>query len=151
MDHLTDPYVPDESLPPTVLCDIDGTVAHMHDRGPYEWDRVGEDTVDEYVRMMLRAFKETHGWRIVLLSGRSDICRRQTSIWLALNEVPFDDLHMRTEGDYRPDDVVKAELFDKYVRPHCWARLVLDDRDSPVALWRTTLGLPCWQVAYGNF
>ena len=41
-----EPMVPpayDPSLPEVILCDIDGTVAQMRGRGPFEWEKVGED------------------------------------------------------------------------------------------------------------
>jgi predicted kinase len=37
-------YVPDEMLTRAWLVDVDGTLALMGDRGPFEWHRVGEDT-----------------------------------------------------------------------------------------------------------
>ena len=57
---------------------------------------------------------------------------------------------MRAAKDTRGDDVVKAELFDAHIRRRFHVRVVLDDRDRVVALWRR-LGLPCWQVDYGDF
>ena len=59
-------------------------------------------------------------------------------------------LWMRAAKDTRGDDVVKAELFDAHIRRRFHVRVVLDDRDRVVALWRR-LGLPCWQVDYGDF
>jgi hypothetical protein len=46
--------------------------------------------------------------------------------------------------------VVKGELFDAHVRHRFNVRVSLDDRDRVVALWRR-LGLPTWQVNYGDF
>jgi hypothetical protein len=56
-----------------------------------------------------------------------------------------DELWMRAEGDRRPDDIVKAELFDAHVRDRYDVRFV-----RVVALWRR-MNLKCWQVAYGEF
>jgi hypothetical protein len=66
------------------------------------------------------------------------------------HEVPYDELWMRAAGDGRRDDVVKAELFDRHVRHRFAVRVSLDDRDRVVAVWRR-MGLPTWQVNYGNF
>ncbi|MER5887953.1 AAA family ATPase [Streptomyces sp. NPDC001941] len=144
------PYVPDPALPPAVLCDIDGTLALRGDRGPYDFGRCDEDQLNASVSGALRAFRRADGDTIVLLSGRSEDHRALTEAWLARHEVPYDELWMRASGDGRSDDVVKAELFDAHVRDRYAVRLSLDDRDRVVALWRH-IGLPTWQVNYGNF
>lgn len=60
------------------------------------------------------------------------------------------ELHMREEGDMRQDSVVKEEIYRKEIEPRFNVHLVLDDRNQVVDMWRK-LGLPCWQVAEGNF
>lgn len=143
-------YVPDESLPSAVMCDIDGTLALMGDRGPYDFARSGEDALNESVRRALVSFRLANSDRIVLLSGRGEEYRERTEEWLARHRVPYDELWMRPAGDVRRDDVVKAELFDAHLRHRLNVRVSLDDRDRVVALWRR-MGLPTWQVNYGNF
>ncbi|MFG2115779.1 AAA family ATPase [Streptomyces sp. NPDC048718] len=144
------PYVADPALPTAVLCDIDGTLALRGDRGPYDFSRCDTDLPNLPVRDALRAFRDCHQDRIVLLSGRSEDHREMTEAWLARYEVPYDELWMRASGDGRPDDLVKAELFDTHVRHRHAVRVSLDDRDRVVAVWRR-MGLPTWQVDYGNF
>lgn len=80
-------------------------------------------------------------------------CRRQTVLWLEANVWPQlhnAELHMRADGDYRPDDVVKREIYEQEIAP---AEImgVIDDRDKVVRMWREELGLACIQVAPGNF
>ncbi|MFD7258146.1 AAA family ATPase [Streptomyces sp. NPDC059874] len=143
-------YVPDPALPAAVMCDIDGTLALTGDRGPYDFSRCELDLLNEPVRHALDAFRRADGDAIVLLSGRSEEHRPQTESWLARHEVPYDELWMRAAGDTRRDDVVKAELFDAHVRHRYAVRVSLDDRDRVVAIWRR-MGLPTWQVNYGDF
>ncbi|MFG2292958.1 AAA family ATPase [Streptomyces sp. NPDC048603] len=145
-----EPYVADPELPSAVMCDIDGTLALRGDRGAYDFTRCGLDLLNVSVRQALRAFRSAEGDRIVLLSGRSEDHRGITEEWLARHEVPYDELWMRASGDGRSDDIVKAELFDAHVRYRYAVRVSLDDRDRVVALWRR-MGLPTWQVNYGNF
>ena len=58
---------------------------------------------------------------------------------------------MRAEGDFRPDEQVKRELYETRVLPAFGhATYVLDDRDKVVRMWRS-LGLTVLQVADGNF
>ncbi|GAA1581465.1 AAA family ATPase [Streptomyces globosus] len=144
------PYTADPALPPAVMCDIDGTLALTGDRSPYDFTRCEVDLLNEPVRYALEAFRRGEGDTIVLLSGRGEEHRPQTEAWLERHGVPYDELWMRPLGDTRRDDVVKAELFDAHVRHRYAVRVSLDDRDRVVALWRR-MGLPTWQVNYGDF
>ena len=144
------PYAPDWSLPPAVLCDIDGTLGlHGGLRGPYEMEKCETDLVNGPVASALAVYANA-GDQVILLSGRQEEVRPHTERWLVAHGIRYDELWMRPAGDRRGDDVVKAELFDKYVRHRFAVRHVWDDRDRVVALWRR-MGLSCWQVNYGNF
>ncbi|MGX1881506.1 phosphatase domain-containing protein [Streptomyces sp. NPDC055287] len=145
-----EPYAPDPSLPTAVMCDIDGTLALTGDRGPYDFTRCEGDLLNVSVCQALHSFRRADSDVIVLLSGRGEEYRTQTESWLRRHDVPYDELWMRAAGDGRRDDVVKAELFDRHVRHRYAVRVSLDDRDRVVALWRR-MGLPTWQVNYGNF
>ncbi|WP_406307162.1 AAA family ATPase [Streptomyces sp. NBC_00885] len=145
-----EPYVADLALPSAVMCDIDGTLAIRGDRFPYDFTRCDEDLLNVSVRGALCSFRRADSDVIVLLSGRGEEHRERTEAWLRRHEVPYDELWMRAVGDGRRDDVVKAELFDRHVRHRFAVRVSLDDRDRVVAVWRR-MGLPTWQVNYGNF
>lgn len=142
------------------LVDIDGTVALRDEarpncRGPFDWDRVGEDVPNHPVIEVVRALAAA-GNGVVYLSGRSDVCRRATQVWLAAHVgVPGEALLMRCEFDRRKDTVTKRELYDRHIRPQidrgAWRVVaVLDDRTQVVRMWRS-LGLTVLQVADGNF
>lgn len=143
-------YTPDTSLPPAYIVDLDGTLARMKGRSPYEWARVGEDEPVEAVVQLVRDIKTGLECGIIVMSGRDGVCRPQTEDWLALYGVPYDRLVMRTPDDKRPDDLVKAELFFRTVGPYWNVRGAIDDRDRVVKMWRS-IGLMCAQVAEGDF
>lgn len=152
-----EPYPIDNALPWCIIVDLDGTLAHRQDighgiRGPYDWDRVGEDAIDDMVADFVHAY--AGGWtysHIVFLSGRDGSCRELTVDWLK-QHVDFSnyDLYVRAPGDMRKDAIVKRELFDEHVRGKYNVLVVLDDRQQVVDMWRS-LGLRVWQVAEGNF
>jgi predicted kinase len=159
-----DLYEPDVSLPLAFICDIDGTVALKGDRGPFDEDRVHEDRPNPVVIEQVNE-KIALGYQPIFLSGRTEACYGATLKWLGLHirydrpgmvndygnvEKPF-RLLMRPVGDHRKDSIVKRELFDKYVRNEYNVRVVYDDRDQVVKMWREELGLTCLQVAPGNF
>jgi predicted kinase len=149
-EPVIEPYEPDLSLPAAVMVDIDGTLALHNGRGPYDFGRCGEDALNEPVRRAVVSFRLANDDHIVLLSGRGEEYRPQTEAWLDRHQFPYDELHMRAAGDRRRDDIVKAQLFDQHVRHRYRVHVSLDDRDRVVALWRR-MGIPTWQVNYGNF
>ncbi len=137
-------------LPEAVLVDIDGTVALMGNRNPYDMTRVGEDRPNPAVITAVRAM-HAFGHHIVFCSGRTDDCYDVTERWLATHvDVPYEALFMRKTGDTRKDSIVKAEIFEREIR-HRWSVTgVFDDRAQVVRMWRS-LGLTVFQVADGNF
>lgn len=142
----------DPKLPTIVLCDIDGTIATMKDRSPYDWQRVDEDDVNEPVASLVRLLNSCESkYEVILFSGRDEVCRGKTESWLAINGIPYKELHMRAKDDMRKDSIVKKELYEKYVAGKYNVMFVLDDRDQVVSMWRHELGLPVFQVNEGNF
>jgi predicted kinase len=142
-------YVPDPTLPPAWIVDVDGTLALLGRRSPYAWHRVGEDAPNPPVVELVRALRAA-GNAVVVVSGRDGVARAATLAWLDRHEIPHDVLLLRRRGDTRRDSVVKREIFDRSIR-HVWqVRGVLDDRDQVVRMWRG-LGLTCAQVAPGDF
>lgn len=130
---VVDPYVPKATSVPAILCDLDGTLAIMHDRGPFDWAKVGQDKLNMAVAKMLCAHN-THA-HIILLSGRDSICRRQTEKWLSDNGIEYDALCMRPVNDCRPDTVIKREIFDELIRDKFDVIGVFDDRKSVKRMW----------------
>lgn len=150
--YMKKPWVPlaqNTNLPVALIVDIDGTLAHMVNRGPFEWSRVGEDSVDDTVASLVRTYSK-NGYKILITSGRDAACRKETKDWLIKNSIPFDDLFMRKAGDSRKDCVVKEEIFNTEIFDRYYVEFVVDDRDQVVKLWRS-IGLKCFQVAEGNF
>jgi predicted kinase len=137
-------------VPSAVLVDIDGTVALINGRSPYDVTRVHEDLPNLPVIAAVRAMHAA-GHRIVFCSGRTDDCRDATQNWIATHVgVPYEGLFMRVTGDSRRDSVIKREIFDREIRTRYQIVGVFDDRDQVVRMWRA-LGLTVFQVAEGNF
>jgi predicted kinase len=143
-------YVAPTGKPSAILVDIDGTVATMSNRSPYDMTRVHLDTPNEPVIAAVRAMQAA-GHTIIFCSGRTDDGRAATEAWLQQHVgVPHAGLYMRATGDQRKDSVVKREIFEKQLRDHWRILAVFDDRNQVVRMWRE-LGLPVFQVAEGNF
>jgi len=63
------PIQQDRSLPSAYIFDIDGTVALMNGRSPYEYDRVSEDLLNTHISNILISLYDT-GYRIIFATGR---------------------------------------------------------------------------------
>lgn len=159
--------VQDESLPKAVMCDLDGTLAIIDGRSPYdatdcdEKDRPNWSVINAVLAMY------DQGVKIMFMSGRDQKYRPETERFIekycrvtnshVKDRVIEYELHMRGEtapdpdkADQRKDSVIKQELFDKYVRNKYNVLFVLDDRNQVVDFWRS-IGLTCFQVAPGAF
>jgi len=145
--QLQEKYEPNTELPKAIICDIDGTLAIMHDRGAYEWDKVGNDLLNPAVKMMIRADFGTDV-EIILLSGRDAVCRKQTIGWLRENKILYDQLWMREAGNNEKDTVIKKRIYDEHVKDNYNVLCVFDDRPCVVRLWRS-MGLFCFDCGNG--
>lgn len=152
-DTNSDAYY-DPDLPFVVICDIDGTLAHMNGkRGPYDWHRVGQDDVDLAVAHILDSIREIGMVKkIILFSGRDEVCRPETLAWLEKYDISYDELYMRRtdhvdeKGGQVKDTLVKREMYEKYIKDKYNVLAVFDDRPSVCRMWRDEIGLKVLQV-----
>jgi hypothetical protein len=146
-----------------IIVDIDGTLADMGERHPFNWTAVGEDKPHQFVIDVVRALF-LQGKEGIFMTGRPEMCRDTTRAWLhhyvclEETEYPFRSecwcrfpLIMRPKGDYSPDEDFKYRAYKEFIEPHHVIEGVIDDRDKVVKMWRERLGLVCIQVAPGNF
>lgn len=149
MPELPEPYFGTPGKPAAFLFDLDGTTFHMNGkRNPYAHN-VDVDDPDETVLDIVMRFQST-GLLAIAMSGREEITRELSLAALEENGVVPHALFMRSDKDMRKDSVVKAELFDKYVRDNYDVQFVLDDRNQVVDMWRS-MGIKTLQVDEGNF
>jgi predicted kinase len=137
-------------LPKAIICDLDGTLAVIKDRNPFDALACELDLLNEPIADLVKMYRQNN-CKVVLMSGRDEAAKQPTLNWLAKHNIEFDEIYMRTVGDTRKDSIVKKELFETHVANRYFIQMVLDDRDQVVDLWRLELGLPCVQVNYGDF
>lgn len=143
---LKPPRLPHNGKPECIVFDVDGTLALMGDRSPYDWARVAVDEINPMVGEFARSTERP----VVVLSGRDGSCRTQTFNWLIMNGISFRELLMRRADDMRPDWIIKNELLDDLLT-RWYPVLAVDDRQQVVDnVWRAR-GIECWQVAPGRF
>jgi predicted kinase len=135
-------------LPDAIIVDLDGTLAIIGDRSPYDVSRCDLDLPN--LPVLNTVLKWQTSTTILVLSGRTDNGREKTVTWLEKYGVNYQHLYMRKTGDLRKDSVIKQEMYENFIRNKYNINFILDDRQQVVDMWRS-LGLTVFQVAEGNF
>ena len=86
-----------------------------------------------------------------ILTGRPEKYRAQTLEWLVRQGFLMPRaIHMRPEGDFRQDAVLKIEMYEQIYKDKETVLAVFEDRERCVKAWRAA-GVPCFQVCDGSF
>lgn len=141
VEQFGERYVPDASKPNAVIVDVDGTVAQMYNRGPFEWSKVGQDLPRDEVIAAVEGVAHAFGAQVLITSGRDEVCRKETQDWLYRHGIWHKELLMRPKGDHRKDTVVKSEIFWRDIEPKYNVIAAFDDRPVIVRLWHE-IGIP---------
>lgn len=140
----------------TIICDLDGTLANIDHRLHYleakDWDgffgAVKDDKPNGWCVDLLIAMM-TQGHEIVFVTGRNDVCRKDTLNWLMDLELGVFSLHMRSADDRQPDYVVKENIYNKYLKNKD-ILFILEDRKQVTDMWRKK-GFVVLQCDEGEF
>lgn len=163
-----DPLTINPDLPTAIMVDLDGTLALIGDRSPYDATDCDEKDLPNWPVIKTVLAMHAQGVKIIFMSGRDVKYRPETvrfiekycreidlKLWGPGGQpIPY-ELHMRgeldlTKVDQRKDSIIKEELFDAHVRGKYNVLFVLDDRNQVCRKWRE-LGLTVFQVAEGDF
>lgn len=141
----------DSSLQDAIIVDLDGTLAKMEWRSPYDESRVGEDSVHWDVATHIECYLV---WRFhvignmpkfIIVSWRSEGCKEASIKWINDNFIHFDEIYMRWIDDKRKDSQVKYDILLALSKKFN-ILASFEDRDQVVAMWREAW-LRCFQVA----
>jgi phosphoglycolate phosphatase-like HAD superfamily hydrolase len=133
-----------------VICDVDGTLCDVREIrrhvDPLSSAFTGTKDFPRFHAESLNA--PAHGWvvkliteiasagvSIAIVTGREERWSFLTSLWLAEHGVPYDEIHFRTNGDFRADRVVKAEILAR-IQIRNDTVLAIDDSLAVVELWK---------------
>jgi len=139
----------DPNLQHCILVDLDGTLAHMSERSPFDWKRVKEDSVDIVVKKVSNAIVKESSMLVFICTGRDGVCLNDCIDWLDEKHIYYDKVFIRRENDMRPDWEVKEEIWRQISKDYYIAGLI-DDRQQVVRRARA-LGLKVFNVEYNNF
>jgi predicted kinase len=128
--------IPDfeSKLDDVVIFDIDGTLAHMGKRGPFDWMKVYKDDINEIVSEQVE-FHKSKGRKIFVVTGRDEVCKKVTEEWLELYGIEYDKLFMRPKNDFRKDTLIKKEIYENEIVGKYNLLAVYDDRLQVLDMW----------------
>lgn len=145
-----------------IVYDIDGTLSNNGHRQHFlsdpenrDWknfnynmayDKPHDDII--FLMRTLHLFGTTN----VITTGREECYRDVTLAWLHDQGLDnfFHKLYMRTNQDYRDDNLIKYEMLQQIIADFERPYMVFEDRDKCVRMWREN-DIRCLQVNYGNF
>lgn len=127
------------------IVDIDGTVADLsHRSSPYA---THECLDDKPISNVIETIKSLHNnYKIIFMSGREDKFRDITVQWLNKHVNIDYELFMRPTNDVRPDQIIKKELYEKYIKDNYYVVAWFDDRVRVINMLRNDLGLTVFQL-----
>lgn len=134
----------DPTLDKCYVFDIDGTLAIMKDRGPFDWQKVGNDELNTNVWLILKMIIR-NGFKVFIFTGRDASCHEETKKWLQDNSMGDIEFHMRPEGSQDKDFIIKHEMYKKHIKDKYCVLGVFDDRPQVCRMWNL-LGLPLFKV-----
>lgn len=137
----------DPNLPFVVVSDLDGTLTlGPKNRSPYEWHKVGNDDLNLGVAHILDGVRVINYCKVIIFSGRDEVCRPETEAWLKKNVIEYDELHMRPASDNRSDVDIKAELIEKHIKGKYNVLIWFDDRVRVANMLRDVYGINVAQL-----
>lgn len=125
---------PIDGVTSAIICDIDGTLALHVDRSPYDTEKCETDLVNTPIRHLVNTYV-ANGETLIVVSGRDELYRPHTERWLTNNGINWHLLFMRPRADRRNDNIVKQEIYEKFIRGQYNVRFVVDDRLRVVRMW----------------
>jgi uncharacterized HAD superfamily protein len=129
-----------------VVCDLDGTLAILNGRNPYDASQCETDTLNEELAEVINYLDLVCGHAVIILTGRSEAYREATEQWLKDKGIRYDKLFMRPgEMQSMPAAEFKEIMLDNDILPDYHVYLAFDDMYQVCDMFRRK-GIPCWQV-----
>jgi hypothetical protein len=139
--------------PDAVIYDLDGTITSAVHRSVQldqtnDWSAFhGRMVLDQPIENRLRGLRghRRKGRKVILLSMRPERFRKHTEAWLRAHDVPFDELYLRPETDYRRGTDVKLAIYLEKIAPRFNVLEAYDDTPAVLDMWRV-VGVPAHAV-----
>ena len=127
------------------IVDMDGTLALLNGRDPYDERTVKNDLLNPVLFEVLQLLL-AQGYSIVITTGRHEKSRMDTIEWLRKHGVMYSDLFMRPNDDNTVSGVkLKADWYDYVLKYKYDVVLAFDDMYQVCYMYRDR-GVHAWQV-----
>jgi len=149
--------------PKAIIFDIDGTISDDSHRQPIlnrnnpitpeDWEDYHSACIDDkpfgvVCEIMRDFFKSGH--KIILITGRDEKYMAQTRLWFLEQELDFDLMIMRPNGNRDSSVKLKRDIYENDIKDNYQVEAVFEDRKRVVDMWRG-LGLMCLQTKEGDY
>lgn len=123
----------DSTRQKAIIVDLDGSLCLFGLENPYDRD-YSKDTLNPILHSLMWGLFRTN-YKILLVSGRFEKNREVTKNWLFDNDVMYNALFMRPDGDKRKDDELKEEIYLTKIKPFYNVYGAFDDRKRIKRMW----------------
>lgn len=148
-------------MTPLYVFDLDGTLADCTHRlkwiknGNRRWTEFFKACVDDVpIRWAINLYelcRDDVKGEILILTGRSEIVRKETNDWLTSRGIMYDYLVMRPEKNSEQDHVLKVRMLEEFLRDKDYSvQFIVEDRTRVVKAYREK-GYNVLQCADGDF
>lgn len=143
---------------PAIIVDFDGTLCDAKSRRHYlegkdpNYDKFYEAAAfcqpHEWCKRIIENFISDH--EIILVTGQPEEFHKGIEDWMEKHDIAVDRIYGRKSKDFRPDTVIKKEIYDEHIADFYNVLFCLDDRKKVVDMWRAE-GLTVLHCDDGEF
>ena len=128
-----------------IIVDLDGTLAILNSRGPFEWENVGNDNLNQPIAELM-AMSQKYSYKTIILSGRDEAASEKTIKWLNQNDIIYDKLYLRPSNNQMSNADYKRMIFINEIQAKYNVLFILEDLPEVAKMWRDDFDLTVFQV-----
>jgi len=128
-----------------IIVDLDGTLAILNSRGPFEWENVESDNLNRPIAELM-AMSQKHSYKTIILSGRDEAASEKTIKWLNQNDIIYDKLYLRPSNNQMSNADYKRMIFINEIQAKYNVLFILEDLPEVVKMWRDDFDLTVFQI-----
>ena len=128
-----------------IIVDLDGTLAILNNRGPFEWENVENDNLNRPIAELI-AMSQKHSYKTIILSGRDEAASEKTIKWLNQNDIIYDKLYLRPSNNQMSNAEYKRTVFINEIQAKYNVLFILEDLPEVVKMWRNDFDLTVFQI-----
>ena len=128
-----------------IIVDLDGTLAILNSRDPFEWENVGNDNLNQPIAELM-AMSQKYSYKTIILSGRDEAASEKTIKWLNQNDIIYDKLYLRPSNNQMSNADYKRMIFINEIQAKYNVLFILEDLPEVVKMWRDDFDLTVFQI-----